>query len=259
VVVAAPAGSHCSPAASAAALVCLGRLTRERGDFRLAQVYGEQGLALAREIGDAQGLFDALTTLGWTVAFQTDWNTAEVLFKEARQCAERAGPWGPCIWDHVAGAAASSATRRRPSAPTPGRERGQAPSDRDRESVARCLCVLADIALRQARLGEADRFAREALEISQKLGYAWAWSARALDILVRLAAAQHQPDRAVRLAAVVSTMHPDLGKLLTRMARPDVVELARQEIGAAKAAAVWAEGEAMTSEEAVAFALNEAR
>ena len=49
-----------------------------------------------------------------------------------------------------------------------------------------------------------------------------------MDLLVRLAAAEQQFERAVRLAGAVSTMHPGLGRLLSRMASPDTVALAER-------------------------------
>jgi len=74
--------------------------------------------------------------------------------------------------------------------------------------------------------------------------------------MVRVAYAQREPERAITLAAAVSVIHPHLGSLLTRMASPDVVEFAREELGPERAAALWAEGQKMTGDEAVAFALT---
>jgi non-specific serine/threonine protein kinase len=74
--------------------------------------------------------------------------------------------------------------------------------------------------------------------------------------MVRVAYVQRQLDLAIILAASVSVIHPRLGSLLTRMARPDVVELARQELGPERAARLWAKGQAMSADEAVIFALS---
>jgi non-specific serine/threonine protein kinase len=74
--------------------------------------------------------------------------------------------------------------------------------------------------------------------------------------MVRVAFVQRELERVITLAAAVSVIHPHLGSLLTRMASPEIVELVRQELGPERAAALWAEGEAMTGDEAMAFALR---
>jgi non-specific serine/threonine protein kinase len=240
----------------AAGLSWLATLTRERGDLVTARSLGEQAVCLAREVGDAGGLFHALTALGWTVAFQADWSSAEMLFQEARQVAETCTPWhsaSAVAWLGHLRALQGDQQAARPLLEDAARRLREVG---DREALARCLCVLADMELKHQRPAGASRQAREALEICQSLGHAWAWAARALDILVRVAYAQRQPERAITLAAAVSVIHPYLGSLLTRMARPDVVELARQELGTERAAALWAEGQAMTGDEAVALALT---
>jgi non-specific serine/threonine protein kinase len=201
-------------------------------------------------------VFDALTTLGWTVAFQRDWDTAEALLQEARQVATNMGAWETAAADswlgQLRGLQGNDIEARAFIEPSIAKFRPLG----DRMNLARCLCALADVALRQGRMDNAYTCAREALEISQSLGQAWAWVARAFDLMVRLAAARHQPERAVRLAAAVSIIHPHLGTLLSRMSRQDAVKLAEQELGVSRAAALWAEGSAMTREEAVAYALG---
>jgi predicted ATPase len=239
-----------------AALASLGSLSRERGDLVAARSLGEQSVRLAREVGDTARLFEALTFLGWTVAFQRDWSSAEEIFGESLRVAEDCTVWhlaSAVAWlgnlralqgdEHAARPLLEDAIRQL-------REVG------DAESVARCLSGLADLDLRDNLPDVAARHAREALLICQSLGYAWAWAARALDIMVRVAYAQRELEVAVTLAAAVSVIHPHLGSLLTRMARPEIVELARQELGSERADGLWADGQAMTGDEAVAFALS---
>jgi predicted ATPase/DNA-binding CsgD family transcriptional regulator/DNA-binding XRE family transcriptional regulator len=247
------------PAASGAALAALGSLTRERGDLELARSYGEQAVRLAHEFSDARAQFNALTVLGWTVAFQGDWLTADTLFRQASEVAERAGAWELASSVQWVGQLRALQGQYAQAGPMLERSLAQMQDLGDNENVARCLCALADIALRQGRFGDADRSAREALGICRDLGYAWAWAARALDIMVRLAALRHQPERAVRLAAAASIMHSRLGRLLPRMSKPDVVESARAELGSEKAGRIWDEGQAMTTDEAIVFALDARR
>jgi DNA-binding CsgD family transcriptional regulator len=237
-------------------VAALGGLSRECGDLVTARSLGEEAVTLAREVGDPDRLFDALTTLGWTVAFQRDWSSAERLFQESLRVAENCTRW------HSASAVAWLGNLRALQGDVDAARRlledavGQLRELGDGESMARCLCVLADLDLRDSLPDAASQRAREALQVCQSLGRAWAWAARALDIMVRVAYAQREPERAITLAAAVSVIHQHLGSLLTRMARPEIVELARQELGPERAAALWAEGQAMSGDEAVAFALS---
>jgi hypothetical protein len=237
-------------------VAALGGLTRERGDLVTARSLGEEAVGLARQVRDPDRLFDALTTLGWTVAFQRDWSSAEHIFAESLRVAENCTPWhsaSAVAWLGNLRALQGDANAARPlleDAIRRLREVG------DAESVARCLSGLADLDLRDNQPAAASRHAREALRICQSLGYAWAWAARALDIMVRVAYVQRDMEVAITLAAAVSVIHPHLGSLLTRMARPEIVERAREELGPERAAALWAEGQAMTGDEAVAYALG---
>jgi non-specific serine/threonine protein kinase len=235
-------------------LVAVGRLTRERGDLTRARAFGAEGLQLARELGDRIGMYWASFTLSWTVAFQDEWETAEALLGECLQLARALGDLEGGV---ALGRLGSLRALQRKDVEAHALLQDSVATLRTLGADLYCagyLCNLADVALRHDHYDEAHRHAREALDLARRLRYAWAWETRAIDLLVRLAAAGQQFERAVRLAGAVSTMHPGLGRWLNRMASPEAVTLAERGLGPGRAAAAWAEGQAMTREQALAFA-----
>ena len=242
------------PPARGAGLVAVGRLTRERGDLIRARVYGSEGLVVARELGDPIGMYWASFTLSWTFAFQHDWKTAESLLKDCLQLGEALGDLEGAV---ALGRLGSLRALQRNDVEAHAMLQDSVAALQGLGANlygAGYLCGLADLALRHDHLHEAHRYALEALDLARRLRYAWAWETRAIDLLVRVASAEHQFERAVRLAGAASTMHPALGRWLNRMASPEAVALAERELGPGPAAAAWAEGQAMTREQAVAYA-----
>jgi predicted ATPase/DNA-binding XRE family transcriptional regulator len=248
-----PNSAH-DPAARGAALVALGRLTRERGDLARARAHGAEGLALARELGDRIGTYWASFTLSWTFAFQDDWETAESLLGECLHLGRGLGDLESGV---ALGRLGSFRALQHNDVEAYALLQDSVVTLRALGADLYCagyLCNLADVALRHDQLAQAHRHALDALDLAHRLRYAWAWETRAIDLLVRLAAVEQQFERAVRLAGAVSSMHPELGKLLTRMASPKAVGLAERALGPGRSAAAWAEGQAMTREQALAFA-----
>ena len=83
----------------------------------------------------------------------------------------------------------------------------------------------------------------------------------ALDSVASLAALEGRPGRALRLAAAATAWRERLGMLVPPMWRPRVertLERAREQLDPETAAAAWSAGQALTMEEAIAEALEEA-
>ncbi|HEV7664709.1 MAG TPA: LuxR C-terminal-related transcriptional regulator [Chloroflexota bacterium] len=242
-------GAASDPIAHAESLVTIGHITRHMGDWAAAGLYLEHGLALARQIGDAPKLlFDALLHLGWLKLVRGDLESADALFQESlelargvgsRQVANALGGLG-----RLRGVQGDSSSAQALLAEAVSRM--HALGDRVHRSMY--LCFLAEVEAGEGDYAAARRHAREALDDT----HGDSNLVRVLDLFVRLAAADHQPELVVRLAAGVSKLRPHVGTGL--LANPHLLELARQELGEAKSTTAWAEGLAMTREEIEAFA-----
>jgi predicted ATPase/DNA-binding CsgD family transcriptional regulator/transcriptional regulator with XRE-family HTH domain len=245
------------PSAHVAGLVVAAHLTmRFTGDPEVSGKYAEQALAMARQIKGAPALrFEATRRLGWVMLMQIgDLRSADRLFQESIEAARDLGP------SQVArGLAALGWVRVLQGDNAAGRSLIEDAVARLRDLgdwlyLAAQLCYVADIDIREGRYAEARRHATEALEnthLALPLAANWV---RILDVFIRLAAAENQLERVVRLAGAASTVNPIIG--ISPLASPDQVARAKQELGDAKSAALWAEGQAMTVEETVAFMLS---
>jgi non-specific serine/threonine protein kinase len=247
------------PALRAACMVSTGNLIKVcRGDLNAARWFGDQGLALAREAGDARTLHLALRLVGSIAEIQRDYENAASLFQEGIEMARSLGEgwqWELGKSIHLLAWLRGLQGDYAQSRVLLGEAIERLGAVGDRLGVAHDLGYLADIALRQGCRGEARKYARESLDAAVLIG-SWPNLARALDVLVRIAAAEGRYDRAVRLAGAVSLLRPRAGTSSTA-AGPELLEHASQKLGLARATAMWAEGQAMGMEETVSFALND--
>jgi DNA-binding CsgD family transcriptional regulator len=225
--------------------------------MNVARSWGEQGLALARQVGEPRVLHLALRLLAAIPVVQHDWEAAESLYAEAIALARNQGAgweWERGVSLHLLGwmrRMQGDAVRARPLLEEADRTLR---ATGDRLFVATNLGSLADVALREGHSDEARGYARESLELSGSLR-SWPAFTRALDMFVNLAAAEGHFERAVRLAGAVSTMRQHGG--MSTIARPEVVDNARHKIGPTRAAAIWAEGRSMALAEVVALCLSD--
>jgi hypothetical protein len=87
------------------------------------------------------------------------------------------------------------------------------------------------------------------------------WStAEILEQLARLDTVEGRPARAVRLFAAADEIRQSIGLLRSpsdRLDHENAVNAVRASLGEATFGATWAEGRAMTPEQAVAYALDE--
>jgi predicted ATPase/DNA-binding CsgD family transcriptional regulator/Tfp pilus assembly protein PilF len=122
--------------------------------------------------------------------------------------------------------------------------------------IARCQAGIGWIALTTGDYGPAAASLAEALRLNQAGGQRLG-IARGLEAFAALAAARQQPERAARLAGAACQLRESLGHgsgLGPRIEQ--VLEFARARLGAAAAAALFAEGRETTPEDAVGYALG---
>ena len=125
-----------------------------------------------------------------------------------------------------------------------------------RPEIARCQAGIGWIAVTSGDYGLAAGSLAEALRLNQAGGQRLG-IARGLEAFAALAAARQQPERASRLAGAACQLRESLGHgpgLGPRI--EEVLEFARGRLGAAAAAALFAEGREMTAEEAAGYALG---
>jgi tetratricopeptide (TPR) repeat protein len=203
------------------ALTEIGDIFLETGNLVRGQDFLAQGLALGREAGDELGIARALNDLGELARSRGDYPTARPLYEESLLHAREVGD----TWSLFAPLLNIAVVADRPRAPGPAAAYLAEALQRclemkDKRTASACLGVgFADLALEQARPHRAARLLGASDALLASLGIPW----EATD------GRDHQ--------ALIATAQTQLG-------------------GTAYAAA-YAAGQAMTLEDAVAYALAE--
>jgi len=122
--------------------------------------------------------------------------------------------------------------------------------------IARCQAGIGWIALTSGDFGLAQDSLAEALRLNQAGGQRLG-IARGLEAFAALAAARQQPEQAARLAGAACQLRESLGHGTGIGPRiEEVLEFARDRLGASAAAALFAEGRDLTAEDAAGYALG---
>jgi tetratricopeptide (TPR) repeat protein len=243
----------------------LGRLTYLHGDDTEARSALDKSLALYRELGDKEGIADVLFSLGNIVGIQGDDDAARSFYAEARSFCEQSlailrnedDKWSMATSLNILGEMArvtddytaarsfyeESLNIRR----TLGDQRGMAVS----------LHNLGFVANFQDDYGQAATFFERSLALFQKHG-----GIRGIvDCVAGLggvAGGIKQPERAARLLGAAQALREALHFRLEYADRIEYdrdVATMREQLDEATFAAAWAEGQMMTLEQAVDYAL----
>jgi predicted ATPase/DNA-binding SARP family transcriptional activator len=251
----------------AASLNCLGVLiAHQQGDYGAARLLYEASLAIRRELGDRVGIADSLRNLGSVAYQQGDYGAARSLFEESlqvrRELGDRLGIAGSL---HDLGLVAYQqgdygvARSLFEESLQVRRELG------DRLGIAGSLHNLGLVAYSQGDYGVARSLYEESLAIRRELGDRGGIAAP-LEALAALACeGQGQPgagEVAAHLFGAAAALREAIGAPVPpseQEAHNRQLRLAREMLGEEAFAAAWAEGRAMSLEDAVAFALSETR
>ena len=124
-----------------------------------------------------------------------------------------------------------------------------------RPEIARCLAGLGRVAMDLGALEQARRHLTRSLRLSHATG-ARIGVARGLEAFAALTGHEGQPELAVQLAAAATTLRETAGLRQLPGARVEEYLAPARRLGDAAVARLWASGRALTSEAAVALALD---
>jgi predicted ATPase/class 3 adenylate cyclase len=247
------------PGRVAGVLSRLGHLARERGDYATAWHLNTESLEIARAARDSRGVRQALDYLGLVALQQGEYATARGQFQQALEIAREAQDEFGVMWAvarlghaaHAEGNLTEARARYEESLVTQRRWD-------DKRAIASLLRNLAMIDVDEGQMAMAWSRFEECAALVRHL-HDLSGTAQLLDGLAGLAAVQAQPVRALRLAGSAASFREALGKSHARNLR-DWIERklapARETLGSEASAAVWAEGEAMSLERAMAYAFE---
>jgi tetratricopeptide (TPR) repeat protein len=181
----------------------------------------DEALALFRSLGDTYGIGHGLEVLGHLARAQGDDARAAACYDEALTLAQAAG---------------------------------------DKDMIGSLRHNQAYLALHQGEHARAEALLVESLVVSRAVG-TWNQIAYGLAVMGGVAVAQGQPERAARLLGAAEAWFDAIGFGVgpTERAEHDgYIAAARAELGEEAFAAAWAAGRALTLEQAIAEAVDEA-
>jgi tetratricopeptide (TPR) repeat protein len=203
----------------------LGAVAYHRGDYERAVRLSEQALAITREFGSTFGSGLAICTLADALRAQGDLERARMLLEE------------------------SMVSLRSQTYPL-----------RVVNALATTLTRLGSIECEMGRDARASELYRESLVLARRFGFTYEAAIR-LEGMARVAVMQGQPERAARLLGASAALREEMGTPLTPVSRTDhdhAVNAVRAALGEDAFAAAWEVGHAMSLEEAVAYASDDA-
>ena len=249
---------NCEP--SIAAVLCmLGPDARWHGDYVDAEAFCTEALTSARSQQLAWVEAQALCHLGWVACDRMDWVAANGLFEEARSTASRNGETVNTAW---AFSGLGLVAHARGDLPGARKWHGLALEKlrelRNAWGVAFALASLGGVLLDLSEFAQARGLLGESLSISQELGDHQGL-ARCLEAFAGLAALEHQPDLAFRLAGAAEALRDTLEIPLwpvDQLLLERHLAAARQVLGEAAVTAARASGYALSVEDATALAVQ---
>jgi predicted ATPase/class 3 adenylate cyclase/Tfp pilus assembly protein PilF len=248
------------PALLGKALGGAGDLADTQGDYPQARELLEESLRLRRELEDTQGTVFSLACLGNVACHQEDYSGARKLYEQSlRLCQQTGDKWGIAALHINLGNVASlqgeyeRARELNEESLRLSRELG------DKQGIAMSLGNLGFVEYRQGAYERARDLLEESLRLMQKLGYK-SGLADSLFGLAGVAGAQKEHERAAQLLgagvagweAIGAGTGPQVQKMIDAVSKG-----ARDVLSAEAYDRAWTRGRAMSTEEAIAYALGE--
>src|SRR5829696_4164636 len=251
---------HADGRAQAKALSEAGTFAWHRGDYEQATVFHGQALALYRKLGDEANAAFALLCVGVQDLEQGEHERAKPFFEEALALSRELGDKRTIVYAlHNIGEVALH-TGHYEQARTLGMEAVSVSQEMDDKwSEARDFVWLGMVtAYKGDDYEEASGFLEEGLALVREVGD-WEWVGHALDSFAVIAGAKGQGERAARLYGAAEALRDTIGAPLPPTNRPAYdrsVAAVRSQLGEAAWEAAFAQGMAMSAEEAAEYALS---
>jgi predicted ATPase/DNA-binding SARP family transcriptional activator/DNA-binding CsgD family transcriptional regulator len=252
---------HADGSARAKALSEAGTFAWHRGDYQQATVFHGEALALYRDLGEEGNAAFALLCLGVQDLEQGEHERARPFFEEALALSRELGDKRNIVYALHNLAEVARHTGHYEQARALGMEAVSVSQEMDDKwTVARDFVWLGMVtAYKSDDYEEAAGFLEEGFALIREVGD-WEYVAYALDSFAVLAGAKAQGERAARLWGAAEALRKSIGTPLHPTERPDYdrsVVAARSQLNEAAWEAAFAQGMAMSGEEAAEYALSE--
>ncbi len=254
------ARSPAPTSARAKALRGAGHLAYGQGDYDDARGLLEESLRLYRQFGDKRGIAIALAQLGRLSHGQGDHASATTVLEESRALFEELGDELGLAWPvaSILGDVARDQGDDRRARELYEQGLAQARGRGDKHATANVLRGLAHLVRVQDDVEQAEALFKESL--------ACVWELKdqrcaclSIEGLARATASPARAERAARLFGVAEALRERVATRLLPTERESYerdLAAVRAALGEERFAAAWAEGRAMSLEQAVAFALE---
>jgi predicted ATPase/DNA-binding CsgD family transcriptional regulator/transcriptional regulator with XRE-family HTH domain len=248
----------------AKALSAAGFLAAYQGDVDLADAYLTEGIRLWRSLGSAAGLASSLIALGNSAQYQQNHAKAEALWLEGLAASRAAEDRVNTYWalhelarDAIRKGELARAKMLNDESLALKRKQG------DGLAMSYSLLVDAELAWLQRKHEQALALMRESLMLLHELGH-WRAIAMHLNLLAHVTADCGKVEESACLFGVVEALQKKLGDkrpvwiaLNVNPARTEAsLAACRARLAPAAFETAWATGQAMTTDEAVEYALN---
>jgi tetratricopeptide (TPR) repeat protein len=191
------------------------------GSLDLARSYYERSLALAQELDDRERTAQSLSGLGGIAELEGDYRRAGSFFEQSVPLAREIGARGCLVW---------------------------------------ALHAWGFVTWQQGDLDTGRARLEESMALFREMGHRYGL-ARSLERLAGLALAQQQAERAARLYSAAASLRDAIGSPLGPLGQTELdqdVAAIRAALGGTAFARAWAEGTAMTLEQALEHAQGRA-
>ncbi len=241
-------------------LSMLGRVALLQGDYHRAMQLGEASAAIGRQYGQLHLTAAGLDVTGRALYFQGEAERGLALLESSMALSQQLGNDQDVAnmltvlgLLHLQQGDSTGATARLEQA------LAMSQSFKDSMAIAYTQIALAQVALASQETGRAASLLRSSLEAFRRMGHRWQMT-RGLELMAVLTAAKREIVRAVRLFGAATAARAALGAPLPpdeRARLERAVESARAKLDPTTFTQAWAEGSALTLEQALADAEEE--